>query len=166
MIAGKGKADFDLVGGLPLGVLMADEAEIRKRIGRHLRGIREQREISQEEAAVAIGISRPHLSNVERGRARATWDGLHTMAEFYTQDIKELIEECRAPGYKLGSVEKRTAVRPEPQPRNGFVKEPTTPGLSRIERFLVTGFRMLAFDERQEIMALMQKHLGIDNGQD
>lgn len=55
----------------------------RRRIGPLLRDIREKRNIGQESAAKAIGISRTHLSNIEVGRSAPGLQRLQAMCAFY-----------------------------------------------------------------------------------
>ena len=77
--------------GMPLDLAIDDDPDLRLRMGRYLGGIRHLMKISQQQAAKGIPISRPHLSNIERGRARTGWKGLREMAHYYGYGIQQLI---------------------------------------------------------------------------
>jgi transcriptional regulator with XRE-family HTH domain len=79
--------------GMPLDLAIDDDPDLRLRMGRYLGGIRLQKKISQQQAAKGIPMSRPHLSNIERGRARTGWKGLREMAHYYGYGIQQLITE-------------------------------------------------------------------------
>jgi len=81
---------------MPLDLALDDNPDLRLRLGRYLGGVRKLRKISQETAAKALGLSRPHLSNIEMGRSRTGWQSLRTMAKYYGYGIRALIEEVDA----------------------------------------------------------------------
>jgi transcriptional regulator with XRE-family HTH domain len=71
-----------------------DNPALRMFMGRRLGGIRRLHKVPQGDVAKHLGVSRPHLSNIELGRARTGWGGLRRMAEFYHLRFEELLEDC------------------------------------------------------------------------
>lgn len=69
---------------------MSDETEKWRQIGDRLRQAREYLELKQEEAAVAVGLSRSALSLVENGRRKVDAVELGRFAEIYGQSIEAL----------------------------------------------------------------------------
>lgn len=55
--------------------------------------MRRQREMNQADLAQAAGISRKHLSEIERGRSRPSGDALLAIAEALRAEPRELMEE-------------------------------------------------------------------------
>lgn len=55
-------------------------ATLRKRFGRHLRAIRANRRMTQEQFAEAVGISVDFLSLIERGRNAPSFETLDRIA--------------------------------------------------------------------------------------
>lgn len=55
--------------------------EYRSVFGRHLRTLRESNEVSQEDLAHKIDMSRRYLSGIERGEANPTLDQIVRLAE-------------------------------------------------------------------------------------
>jgi transcriptional regulator with XRE-family HTH domain len=70
--------------------IMSDEMEKWRKIGGHLRQAREYLELKQEDAAVAVGLSRSALSLVENGRRKVDAVELARFAEVYRQSIEAL----------------------------------------------------------------------------
>jgi transcriptional regulator with XRE-family HTH domain len=73
-----------------------EDADLRLRIGCYLGSVRQLRKIDQRQAARELEMSWPHLSNIERGRARTGWKGLSAMATYYGYGIQQLIDEVSA----------------------------------------------------------------------
>jgi transcriptional regulator with XRE-family HTH domain len=69
---------------------MSGETRQRKEMGDRLRTAREYLELSQEEAADAVGMSRSALSLVENGRRKVDAVELARFAEVYGQSIESL----------------------------------------------------------------------------
>jgi len=69
---------------------MGEETEKWQQIGERLRQAREYLELSQEEAAEAVGISRSALSLVENGKRKVDAVELGRFAEIYGQSIEVL----------------------------------------------------------------------------
>lgn len=136
-----------------------DDPDLRERIGVHLAGVRKSRKLSQEVVAKHVGLSRPHLSNIELGRSRAGWSGLTRMAAYYDLNIRELINEVGgrsvAPGVVGGSFGKSASVEAgEPPFGSNFTD---------YERFVLNGLHHLSAAERQrymsDILAAIQRRL-------
>jgi transcriptional regulator with XRE-family HTH domain len=69
---------------------MSDEIERWRQIGDRLRQAREYLELKQEEAALAVGLSRSALSLVENGRRKVDAVELARFGEVYGQSIEAL----------------------------------------------------------------------------
>ena len=69
---------------------MTDEADRWREIGERLRKAREYLELKQEEAALAVGLSRSALSLAENGRRKVDAVELSRFAQVYGQSIEAL----------------------------------------------------------------------------
>jgi transcriptional regulator with XRE-family HTH domain len=69
---------------------MSDEIDKWQEIGDRLRQAREYLELKQEEAALAVGMSRSALSLAENGRRKIDAIELSRFAEVYGQSIEAL----------------------------------------------------------------------------
>jgi transcriptional regulator with XRE-family HTH domain len=69
---------------------MSDETEKWRQIGDRLRQAREYLELKQEEAALAVGLSRSALSLAENGRRKVDAVELARFAKVYGQSIEAL----------------------------------------------------------------------------
>lgn len=67
------------------------ESAYRTAFGNNLRRLREQHQISQEDLAHTIGMSRRYLSGIERGEANPTLDQLLRLAEALGVEVAELM---------------------------------------------------------------------------
>lgn len=61
---------------------------IQNEIGRRLKALRLERELSQEDVACEVKMSRDHLSNIENGKYPLNIKTLYKLAEFYGVDMK------------------------------------------------------------------------------
>lgn len=61
---------------------------IQNEIGRRLKKLRLEKELSQEDVACEVKISRDHLSNIENGKYPLNIKTLYKLAEFYNVDMK------------------------------------------------------------------------------
>lgn len=152
---------------LPIDLLLDDNPELRCRLGRHLGGIRKQRQISQDVAARGIGISRPHLSNIELGRSRTSWAGLKSMAAYYELGIQNLIGECKSADWT-----RRVAIEAKTTPHHGHKPETASSeaeldkkNYAPFELFLVTSWRLLSNQDREEMMLEITKRVLRQQGQ-
>jgi transcriptional regulator with XRE-family HTH domain len=98
---------------MPLNLAIDDDPDLRLRMGRYLGGIRQLQKISQQQAAKDLKMSRPHLSNIERGRARTGWKGLRKMAQHYGYGVQQLIDEVERDTPR-GSVTQIPRLLPKP----------------------------------------------------
>jgi transcriptional regulator with XRE-family HTH domain len=143
---------------LPIDLLLDDNPELRCRIGRHLGGVRKQRRISQDAAAKGIGVSRPHLSNIELGRSRTSWAGLKSMAAYYELGIQQLIGECKSAGWI-----ERVAVEAKMAPHHGTTRQDEN--LAPIETFLINSWRLLSRKDQAELMVEITRRMLKEQGQ-
>lgn len=61
---------------------------IQNEIGRRLKALRLDKELSQEDVACEVKISRDHLSNIENGKYPLNIKTLYKLAEFFEVDMK------------------------------------------------------------------------------
>ena len=66
--------------------------DIRKKFGKHLRALREERGWSQEEFADRAGLHRTYVSAVERGVRNPTLSVLERLAKALGIKLSELLE--------------------------------------------------------------------------
>ncbi|HVW81424.1 MAG TPA: helix-turn-helix transcriptional regulator [Mycobacteriales bacterium] len=78
------------------------EVEYRAAFGRAVRARREQTEISQEELALRIGMSRRYLAGIERGESNPSLDQVLRIAIGLDIEVADLLPSRR----------QRTATRP------------------------------------------------------
>ncbi len=69
--------------------------EEQRRLGERLRALREERELTQEQAAEAIGIHPKHLQRLERGAANVTLATLVAASLAYRVPIRTFFEEVQ-----------------------------------------------------------------------
>ncbi len=62
-------------------------------IGRHIRGMRDERGMKQNHLAQKAGISREELSRFERGRVSPTMRTLHGLSAALDVSLGDLLEE-------------------------------------------------------------------------
>lgn len=66
---------------------------VQRRLGRHLRALRDELDLSQEAAAERIGIHPKHLQRIERGVGNATVATLVAIAKAYEVSLSTLFLE-------------------------------------------------------------------------
>ncbi|MBR1425399.1 helix-turn-helix transcriptional regulator [bacterium] len=66
--------------------------KLKNSIGRKIRNLRLDREISQEKLAEYVNISREHISCIERGKHLPTIETLFSFAKYFSIDIKEFFD--------------------------------------------------------------------------
>lgn len=66
------------------------ETDIRIRFGRRLRGIRQERGLSQEELAFKAGLHRTYVSSAERGQRNVGLVNIGRLAQALDIEIGEL----------------------------------------------------------------------------
>lgn len=62
--------------------------KVQNEIGRRLKQLRQEQDLSQEFVAAEVKISRDHLSNLENGKYPINIKTLYKLAEFYKVDLK------------------------------------------------------------------------------
>lgn len=77
-------------------------ARERRRLGLCLRRLRDERELTQEQAAEKIGMHPIHLGRIEGGRENVTLATLIAISEAYRVPIRALFEGDGEQGAKSG----------------------------------------------------------------
>jgi transcriptional regulator with XRE-family HTH domain len=72
--------------------------EEQRRLGARLRALREERALTQEQAAEQIGLHSNHIQRLERGAANVTLVTLVAVAQAYRVSIRSLFEEMPSKG--------------------------------------------------------------------
>lgn len=67
-------------------------ADIRKRFGRRITGLRDERNWTQEDLAAASGVSTRSISSIENGVYSVTLDTVHKLARGLGISLSELFE--------------------------------------------------------------------------
>ena len=67
------------------------EGDLQVDVGRHVRRIRTERGISQEELARAVGVHRTYLGGVERGERNLTLRSVERLADRLGVDVRVLL---------------------------------------------------------------------------
>lgn len=62
--------------------------KLRNDIGKKVKNLRLDNDISQEKLAEYVGMSREHISCIERGKNLPTIETLYKLAEYFEIDIK------------------------------------------------------------------------------
>jgi transcriptional regulator with XRE-family HTH domain len=75
---------------------MADDTDKWQQIGNRLRKAREYLELTQDEAALAVGLSRSALSLIENGRRKVDAVELSRLSHVYGQTIEALTGTAKA----------------------------------------------------------------------
>lgn len=65
----------------------------RERLGRRLRELRTERELTQEQAAERVGLSEKHLRRIELGQANITLATLVAFSSGYRLPLSSLFED-------------------------------------------------------------------------
>ena len=64
--------------------------KIQNELGRRIRNLRLERNLTQDEVAYAVKISRDHLSNIELGKYPINLKNLYKLAVFFEITIRDL----------------------------------------------------------------------------
>lgn len=62
--------------------------KLKNEIGRKVRNLRKEKGLSQEKFSEYVGLSREHVSCIERGKHMVTIETLYNIAEYFEVDIK------------------------------------------------------------------------------
>lgn len=71
-------------------------AEIYRKFGEVVRGLRKRVGLSQASLARSVGLSRPSIANIEKGRQRVFLDQLFAIAAALDVDVRELLPSRKA----------------------------------------------------------------------
>lgn len=63
-----------------------------KQIGKNLAEMRRNKDKAAKEVAEATGISKEHLSRIERGRVNMTMETLRKLAIYYECELKDIFK--------------------------------------------------------------------------
>jgi len=88
-------------------------SEIYKRLGKRVKNLRELTGMTQEELAKKLKISRPTISQIEKGERRIPADELLKLSQIFDVDVNELLELEKAPEIILEKDKKKEKVKPE-----------------------------------------------------
>ena len=66
--------------------------KIKNQIGRKIKNLRLENDLSQEKMAELVGLSREHISCLERGKNLITIDSLYKISSYFGIDMKEFFE--------------------------------------------------------------------------
>ncbi|WP_209596947.1 helix-turn-helix transcriptional regulator [Ruegeria sp. HKCCSP351] len=67
--------------------------KLRERVGLNVRNLRSSRRLSQEQLALAAGVDRSYISEIELAKNSASIDVLERIADALEVDPKELFNE-------------------------------------------------------------------------
>ncbi len=65
--------------------------KVKNEIGRKVKNLRLERELSQEKLAEYVDMSREHISCIERGKYLVTIETLYKLADYFEVDIKHFL---------------------------------------------------------------------------
>ena len=66
--------------------------KIRNSIGKKIKTLRQEKELSQEKLAEFVNLSREHLSCIERGKNTPTIETLYSIAKYFEINIKDFFD--------------------------------------------------------------------------
>ena len=66
--------------------------KIKNQIGRKIKSLRLENNLSQEKMAELVGLSREHISCLERGKNLITIDTLYKISSYFNINIKVFFE--------------------------------------------------------------------------
>ncbi len=66
--------------------------KLKNQIGRKVKALRLERNLSQEKLAECVNMSREHISCIERGKNLANTETLYHLAKFFEIDIKTFFD--------------------------------------------------------------------------
>jgi transcriptional regulator with XRE-family HTH domain len=86
---------------------MQNTDDFYRQVGARIRAKRQERGLSQESLAIAVGLKRPSLSNIEKGRQNILLHTIHDIAETLNTTVDELLpERAQAEAVKISGLEK------------------------------------------------------------
>lgn len=66
--------------------------KLRNQIGRKIKALRLEHDLSQEKFAEYVDLSREHLSCIERGKNLASIETLYNISQYFEIDIKSFFD--------------------------------------------------------------------------
>lgn len=72
---------------------MQNTDDFYRKVGAKIRAKRQERGLSQESLAIAVGLKRPSLSNIEKGRQNILLHTIHDIAETLNTTVDELLPD-------------------------------------------------------------------------
>ncbi len=63
--------------------------KIKNQIGKKIKNLRIENDLSQEQLAEFVGMSREHISCLERGKNLVTIESLYKISEYFKIDIRD-----------------------------------------------------------------------------
>lgn len=76
---------------------MKDRAAFYRQVGERIRDVRKARGLSQEGLASALGLKRPSMSNIEKGRQNLLLHTFCEISEILDEEAKSLLPSARKP---------------------------------------------------------------------
>jgi len=70
-----------------------DSPELNKQIGKRIRQLREQKNISQQELAVLCDFEKSSMSRIEAGRTNPTIYTLYKISQALAVSVKDIIQD-------------------------------------------------------------------------
>ncbi len=67
-------------------------SSVRLRFGKHLRRIRRNKDITQEQLAEAIGVTAEFISTMERGKHAPSFETIEKLAAVLEADVSEFFQ--------------------------------------------------------------------------
>ena len=87
--------------------------EVYKNLGKRIKNLREKLEINQQKLANLLGVSRPTISQIEKGRRKVSTDELIKFSEIFDLPIEVLLDFKKEVEVILNDTKKKVAIRPQ-----------------------------------------------------
>lgn len=88
-------------------------SEIYKKLGRRIKGLREQLEIRQQILAESLSVSRPTISQIENGERKISADELIKLSEIFDLSVENLLDLKKEPEVVLREGKERRKIEPQ-----------------------------------------------------
>lgn len=87
--------------------------EVYKNLGKRIKNLREKLEINQQKLANLLGVSRPTISQIEKGKRKVSTDELIKFSEIFDLPIEVLLDFKKEVEVILDDTKKKVAIRPQ-----------------------------------------------------
>lgn len=87
--------------------------EVYKNLGKRIKNLREKLEINQQKLANLLGVSRPTISQIEKGERKVSTDELIKFSEIFDLPIEVLLDFKKEVEVILDDTKKKVAIRPQ-----------------------------------------------------